>query len=341
MHKKNRYKIGIVGAGNVTNMHLEGLKNHQDQVEVTAICDLNPDILSLRAEAYHIPQQFTDFQAFIEDSGIDIAIVCTPSVIRKEVILPLIEAGIAVFCEKPFAETLDVAKEITEASRKHHVPISINQNFRTHYPFDFVKNKIRDGAIGSVSSVKFHDFHFRQDEGWRTQCERNSLSVMGVHWLDGFRWILESEAKSLVCQTYSSKAVECAGDTDASVQILFQNGVTVSYSQSLSSAFSRTELIVVGETGTLVAGYNDVALYKKGIKDPVEVWQSSTGGQKKKPESAYEGIRQLIHSIESNVSASNDCEDNLKTISLLEACYRSAKDQTIIYFDSDGHLQKD
>ncbi|TSB47177.1 Gfo/Idh/MocA family oxidoreductase [Alkalicoccobacillus porphyridii] len=330
----------MVGAGNVTNMHLEGFKNHEEQVEVTAICDPNSEVLQLRADMYHIPQRYTELQAFIKESNIDIAVVCTPSVIRKDVILPLIKAGIAVFCEKPFTETLGEAIEITEEARKHQVPISINQNFRTHYPFDFAKTKIQENVIGSVSSVKFHDFHHRQDQGWRTQCERNSLSVMGIHWLDGFRLILGSPAKRLVCQTYSSPAINCAGDTDASVQITFQNGVTVSYSQSLSSAFSRTELIVVGETGTLVAGYNEVALYKKGIKEPVEVWQPETGGQAKKPESAFEGIRQLIYSIENNVSASNCSEDNLKTISLLEACYHSAKEQRIVYFDAEGLMKE-
>ncbi|MCL7749930.1 Gfo/Idh/MocA family protein [Halalkalibacter alkaliphilus] len=338
MAENKRYSVGFIGAGHVTKMHLDGLMKNKDRVDVTAICDMNPEVLNERADTYDIKQRFTELNKFIDESNVDIAIVCTPSVIRKDVIFPLIEAGIPIFCEKPFSETLEEAKEIVEKAKKHGVPISVNQNFRTHYPFDFVKNLIQKNEIGSVSSVKFQDFYFRQDKGWRTQCERNSLSVMGVHWLDGFRWILDSEAKSLSCQTYSSPAIDCVGDTDSSVQILFQNGVTVSYSQSLSSTFNRTELIVVGETGTVVADYTTISLYRKGSKEPVKTWKNPTGGPDLKPDSTFNGLDLLIQSIERNESASNNGEDNLKTISLLEGAYLSADKQNIVKFDTDGIL---
>ncbi|WP_100405330.1 Gfo/Idh/MocA family protein [Bacillus solitudinis] len=335
-----RYRVGFVGAGHVTKMHLDGLMKNKERAEVVAICDPNEDILKERANMYHIEQRYTELTEFIDNSNIDVAVVCTPSIIRKDVIFPLIEAGIPIFCEKPFTETLKEAQEITDKAKKHGVQISINQNFRKHYPFDFVRNLIADEEIGSVSSVKFQDYYFRQDQGWRTQCERNSLSVMGVHWLDGFRWILNSEAKSLVCQTYSSPAINCKGDTDSSVQILFQNGVTVSYSQSLSSPFRRTELIVVGETGTLVADYTNISLYQQDSKEPVKVWENPTGGQDLKPDSAFGGLNELLMAIENYENASNSSEDNLRTISLLEASYRSAAEQRIVTFNSDGILEE-
>lgn len=340
MSFKKIYRVGIVGAGHVTKMHLDGLKKNQDKVDVVAICDLNPETLSERADAYDIEKRFTSLNDFIAEANVDVAVVCTPSSIRKEVLFPLIEAGIPIFCEKPFCETLEEAEEITEKAKKHGVPVSIDQNFRTHFSFDFVKKLISENEIGSVSSVRFHDYYFRQDQGWRTGRERNAMSVMGIHWFDGFRWILGSEAKSLVCQTYSSPAIECVGDTDSTVQILFQNGVAVTYNQSLSSAYRSTELVVVGETGTLVSDYNNVSLYRRGSKEPVTTWKFPTGGQELKPDSAFEGLRQLIESLETNVTATNSSEDNLKTISLLEASYQSAKEQRIMYFNEDGILKK-
>ncbi|MCT2534797.1 Gfo/Idh/MocA family oxidoreductase [Aquibacillus koreensis] len=334
------YRVGIVGAGNVTRMHLDGLKKNKDKVDVVAICDPNLEVLNERADAYDIENRFTSLSEFIAKANVDVAVVCTPSAIRKEILFPLIEAGIPIFCEKPFCETLEEAEEITEKAKKHGVPISIDQNFRTHFSFDFVKKLIAENEIGSVSSVRFHDYFFRQDQGWRTQRERNSMSVMGIHWFDGFRWILGSEAKSLVCQTYSSPAVECAGDTDSTVQILFQNGVPVTYTQSLSSAYNSTQLVVVGETGTLLADYTNVSLYRRGSKEPVTTWKFPTGGPELKPDTAFEGLRQLFESMETGVTALNSSEDNLKTISLLEAAYQSAKEQRIVFFNEDGTLKK-
>ncbi|QGH37057.1 gfo/Idh/MocA family oxidoreductase [Gracilibacillus salitolerans] len=328
----------MVGAGNVSKMHLEGMRKNKDRVVVTAICDPNVEVLEERANTYAIEQRYTDLDDFISNSNIDVVVVCTPSTLRKEILFPLIEARIPIFCEKPFCETLAEAKEITEKAKKYSVPISINQNFRKHFSFDFVKKLINGDEIGNVSSVRFHDYYFRQDKGWRTQCERNALSVMGVHWLDGFRWILGSEARSLYCQTYSSPAIDCVGDTDSNVQIQFNNGVIVSYAQSLSSSYRTTELVVVGEKGTLVSGYNTVSLYHSSSREPVETWEFPTGGQELKPDSAFAGLNLLLESIEHQEPASNSVEDNLKTISLLEGCYQSAEEGKIVYFNTEGIL---
>ncbi|GAF66894.1 putative dehydrogenase [Bacillus sp. TS-2] len=333
------YRVGIIGAGNVTRMHLDGLKKNENRVKVTAICDPNSETLKERADFYNIEQRYTNLDDFIENSQVEVVIVCTPSVIRKEVIFPLIEAGIPIFCEKPFTETLKEAVEIDNMAKKYNVPISINQNFRSHYPFHFIRNLIAENHIGDITAVHFRDIFYRQDQGWRTQCERNSMSVMGVHWFDGFRLILNSEAKSLVCQTHSSPNVQCVGDTDAAVQILFQNGVTVSYIQSFSSSYGSNQLIIIGTSGTIVADYNDISLFEVGAKNPVKTWKDPQGGQDLKADSAFNGLNELLISIENNENASNSCEDNLKTISLLEAAYISSQDQRIVYFKPDGILE--
>lgn len=315
------YKIGVVGAGNVTTMHLDGLKAHPERVEVVAICDLNAEALHKRADQYQIGQRFEKLDDFIENSGVDAAVVCTPSPVRKQVLFPLLEAGIPVFVEKPLAETIEEATEIAQKSRQLGVPVSIDQNFRTFFTFDTVKRLIRENAIGKVAQVVLNDMYYRQDKGWRLDRSRHAMSVMGIHWYDGFRWILGCEARSILCQTYSSAAVECAGDTDAAVQIVFENGVPVTYVQSFSSAYKKVELIVVGEDGTLVSDYRTVHLYRKGTAEPVQSWNESFS----KPESAFDGLNQLLMAKEQGTEAPNNVHDNLRTIALLEAAYRSAE----------------
>jgi predicted dehydrogenase len=332
---EGRYRIGMVGAGNVTTMHLDGYKERSDTVQVVAMYDLNPEALQQRADAYGIAQKYTSLEHFIEKSNIDAAVVCTPSTVRKQVILPLIQAGIPVFCEKPFAETLEEAIEITEIANKHRVPVCVNQNFRLHYSFDLLKSIIEKGTIGKVVSISFQDMYFRQDVGWRTQCERNSMSVMGVHWFDGFRRILGCEAKKLVCQTHSSSAIDCLGDTEAHVQMVFENDSKVSYIQSFSTPYPKNETIVIGETGMLVANYTSVNLYRKETGGAsVQSWANTTS----KAEATFDGLNQLLKSIESGEEASNSANDNLKTIALLEAAYTSAKEQRTVTFNHGSML---
>ncbi|MCR8635518.1 Gfo/Idh/MocA family protein [Paenibacillus radicis (ex Xue et al. 2023)] len=321
-----KYKVGIVGAGGVTELHFVGYKEHPERIEITALCDPNPEALHAKADKYGVPQRFTDLQDFIQNSGIDVAVVCTPTSIRKQIVFPLLEAGLPVFVEKPFSDTLAEATEITEKAQQLGVPISINQNFRRHFPFELIKNKIAEGIIGKVTSILFTNLFFRQDVGWRLECERNALSVMGIHWFDGFRQILGSEAVSVVCQNRSSSAIHCVGETDATVQVVFENNAVATYVQSFSSTINRTEMIVIGETGTIVTLYNKVDLYRKGEKAPSETWDN----QVSREVATYEGLNHLLTSLETGVEAPNSSRDNLNTISILDAAYVSANEQRIV-----------
>ncbi len=327
------YKIGFVGAGNVTRMHLKGYANHRDRVEVVAICDPNPDTVRARADEFGIPGRYTHLEDMIQGGGIDAVVVCTPSPIRKSVLFPLIEAGIPVFVEKPFSDTLAEATEIAEKAKLHNVPVCVNQNFRRGHRFEFIRNLVKDNTIGKVEGIHFSSLHFRQDVGWRLQCERHAMSVMAIHWFDGFRRIADSEAASVFCQLYSSGAIDCLGETDSTVQIAFENGIKVTFSQSFSSPFPRDEIIVFGDKGVLVSKSNVIELYRADPSgkmnwnpSPVQTWNDSTSSE----EATYDGLNQLLQWIETGVPAANSAEDNLKTVALLDAAYVSANERRVV-----------
>lgn len=108
-------------------------------------------------------------------------------------------------------------------------------------------------------------------------------------------------------------------------QLVFQNGVMVSYVQSFSSPFRRSETVVIGDEGALVLHYEDIALYTKENRlEPKETWSNPYAG-KNKPESAYAGLEELLRALEEHREPSNSGRDNLKTIALLDAAYSSAQ----------------
>lgn len=327
------FKIGFVGAGAVTKMHLRGYKEHKDRVEVVAICDPNAEMVNERADEFNIPERYSDLEEMISKGGIDVVVVCTPSPIRKSVLYPLIEAGIPVFVEKPFSDTLAEAKEIAEKAKQHNVPVSVNQNFRRHHKFDFIRNLVKENTIGKLQGIHFSSLFHRQDTGWRLQCERHAMSVMAIHWFDGFRRITDSEAKSIFCQTYSSEAINCLGETDATAQLIFENGVQVTFSQSFSSPFIKSDLIVFGDNGVLVAKADSVEHYQVDPSgkpnwnpSPVQSWNHSYPIE----EATFDGLNQLLNWIETGIVAENSAEDNLKTVELLDAAYISAQEHRVI-----------
>lgn len=326
------FNIAMVGCGGVSRMHLDGYKRHPERVAVVAACDSELSRAQQAAQEYGIPAVFAALEQMIGGAQWDVAVVCTPTAVREPVVKALAAAGKHVFVEKPLADSYAEARRMVETCDGAGVRLAVNQNFRYHYPFQTAREIMAAGAIGPVSSILHQDLFFRQDSGWRTTMERHALAVMGIHWLDGFRWMLDRDAVSLVCQTASSPTIECAGETEASVQITFDGGAMATYVQSFSSACSRTETLVIGERGTLQLNYDGAALYTRAHgREPQQRWDNPYAGANK-PDSAFAGLDHLLTAIEQGSEPPNSGRDNLKTVALLEGAYRSTNKDRVVQF---------
>jgi len=327
-----QYNIALIGCGNNSHMHLDAYRAHADRIRLVAACDPIAEHVNGVCQRYDIEQGFSSLEEMIAQSQWEVAVVCTPTHIRTQVVNALAAAGKHIFVEKPFADSYTEAQQMVATCAQARVKLAINQNFRYHYPFELARELVQKGTIGKVVSIVQQDLMFRQDAGWRTRQQRHALAVMGVHWFDGFRRILDDEPASLTCETRSSTAIDCIGETDAVVTIHFQRGALVSYVESFSSAINHTETLILGEEGSLVLNYNETRLFDlKNRTAPRQRWENPYRGAKK-PEATFIGINNLLTALEQGTEIPNNGEDNLKTIALLDGAYRAAEEQRTIAF---------
>jgi D-apiose dehydrogenase len=320
------YSIAVVGCGNVSAMHFDGFHAHPERVRVVAACDPLAERRAWAEREQGVPRTFSSVEELLgfEASGEhwDVAVVCTPSEVREPAVDQLAAAGKHVLTEKPLADTYAEAARIVQRCEDAGVLLAVNQNFRDHYAFGIAAQLIADGEIGAVRGVSQLDLTFRQDRGWRIKQPRHALSVMGVHWLDGFRQLIRADATQVLARTFSSPAIDCVGETDAFVHVDFGD-VPVSYVQSFSSRVPLTQTIVVGETGSLRFGYGTLTRINDAGADE---WDNPFAGPGK-PESAFRSLDRLLTALDTGQPPSNSGRDNLKTIALLEAAYASAGQQ--------------
>ena len=187
-----RFAVGLVGCGGVSAMHLEGYRRHAERVQVVAACDVDAGRARQAQERYGIGQVFDSLERMIGDADWDVAVVCTPTPVREPVVTTLAAAGKPIFVEKPLADSYEEAERVVTACEQAGVQLAVDQNFRYHYPFHIAKQLIAEGRLGPVLGIVHDEFMFRQDAGWRLQQPRHALAVMGIHWLDGFPWMLGS-----------------------------------------------------------------------------------------------------------------------------------------------------
>ena len=292
------FNIAIIGCGGVSRMHFDAYLAHPERVNIAAVCDPDSERLARVRQEYGIENVSLSLYGAIEAADWDVAVICTPTPVRTEVALPLAHAGKHLFVEKPLSDSYIEAEDIVAACEGMGVKLAVDQNFRYHYPFAIARDLIQEGRLGKVLSVVHRNLMFRQDSGWRTRCSRHALSVMGVHWLDGFRWILQQEAESILCRIHSSPAIDCAGDTDAAVQLTFREGTAVSYVQSFSSPISKTETLIIGEAAALSLDHRGAALFDRDHRDePAERWDISAD-RKQKSEATFQSLNQLLTALE-------------------------------------------
>ncbi|GHO93537.1 oxidoreductase [Reticulibacter mediterranei] len=328
-----RFNIAVVGCGNVSRMHFEAYQSHSERIQIVAACDPDSGNLQQAQQQYGFAQGFASLEEMLAHAEWEVAVVCTPTPIRKPVVEALAAAGKHIFVEKPFADSYTVAQHMVNTCAQAGVQLAVNQNFRYHYPFEKARELIAQGQIGRVVNIVQQDLMFRQDKGWRIQTRRHALSVMGVHWLDGLRWLLQDTATSLICETRSSATIESVGETDAAVQITFKQGALASYVESFSSPISRTETLILGETGALVLTYRGLSLFDlKDSSQPRLQWENPLSGSHK-PEATFIDLNLLLAALEQGEEPVNSGRDNLQTIALLDGAYRSAEEQRPIIFN--------
>ncbi len=323
-------RIAVIGCGNVSRMHFETYSQHRDRVEIVAACDPIPTLRAEVARTYGVPETFASVDDLLAGAGssFDIGIVCTPTPVRRAVVHQLVAARKHIFVEKPFADSYDEAAAMVATGDEAGIRIGVNQNFRYHYPFDIARGLIAAGRVGPVVSILHQDLMLRRDKGWRTQTNRHAFSVMGVHWFDGLRWMLQDEATEIRAQQRSSPVVDSAGETDISAIATFAGGTIATIFESFSCPFKRTDTVIIGERGTIVLTYAGATLHDLDGHRAGQ-WETPYAGPLK-PGATLTNLELLVAAIVAGEDPVNSGRDNLRTIAMLDAAYRAAETDAVV-----------
>jgi predicted dehydrogenase len=120
-----KLKIAVIGLGHLGKFHAEKLAQIPE-AELVALVDINSQ--QLKEVAQKINQKFkifphltTDYKEILNE--VDAVSIVTPTVTHYEIAKTFLEAGKAVFLEKPLTHELRLAEEIVELSLKKGVPL--------------------------------------------------------------------------------------------------------------------------------------------------------------------------------------------------------------------------
>lgn len=147
-------RVGIAGAGYVTPFHIEGWRK-TGQARVKAIYARDRRQGEEKARTLDVPAVFSDFRRFLDESGIDIVDIITPPEAHLSMVMEAAERGIHIICQKPLAPSLEEAEKIINIAQEAGVRFMVHENWRFRSWYRVLGKLLREGILGQIFYAHF------------------------------------------------------------------------------------------------------------------------------------------------------------------------------------------
>jgi predicted dehydrogenase len=119
-------------------------------VQVKSICDSDIDRLARQARRYPNVEATADFQALLDDPGIQAVLLATPITTHYELSRRCLEAGKHVFVEKPLASTAEECRELARLAAERGLCLMPGHTFVYSPPVVKMKQLLDSGELGDI-----------------------------------------------------------------------------------------------------------------------------------------------------------------------------------------------
>lgn len=170
-------RVGVIGCGVQGRVHLDQYRQLED-VEIVAVCDLDPARAEATARDYGASRQATDYQALLAGDQLDLVSVCTMPDSHCRIVKTALQAGAHVICEKPMAMNAAEAADMIEVARAAQRLLTVGLNMRYMAAAGWLHRYVAEGGIGQP--VHTHAWTYDTGVPWWGKHYVRALSGGGV-----------------------------------------------------------------------------------------------------------------------------------------------------------------
>ena len=205
-----KYRVGIVGAGNIAqSAHLPAYAKIEN-VEVVAIADWNLERAQKAAEKFGIPQAFDSVESLLAGADVDYIDICVWNRSHSSVAIAAAKAGKHILCEKPMAIDLEHALEMQKAVEEAGVAFMMAVPTRYGAEAQLLAEMVEEGKLGEIYYAKTANVRRRGTPlGWFTDTTKSGggpVIDIGVHCIDR-TWYLMGRPKPVRVSANISKRI--------------------------------------------------------------------------------------------------------------------------------------
>ena len=332
--------IGIIGAGGIVNYaHLPAYK--KAGFKVVGITDREHEKAERTAKEHGIPRVFRSATELLADPQVNIVDIAVYPVEQAVIVDQATAASKHMLCQKPFAEEYATAVRNVELAERAGVKIAVNQQMRWDAGIRCARILIDNGWLGTPTYACIQ-VHCKTDwSRWPWIYEGDKVEIMfhSIHYIDSLRYLLgdpdlvftsgsrapgettQAETKTLTTWEYAS-----------GLQVLID--VCHTTWQDDAYAIFRLEGAEGVIKGTIGLMYN----YPTGRPDTLEFmskrnqgyWFSARLDSMWIPDAVVGPMASLMRSIEDGSEPETSGRDNLRTLQVVFAEYRSMAEKRAV-----------
>jgi len=332
-----KLRFALVGCGRIARNHFGALAQHANRCELVAVCDVDATALD-RAAADTGATPFDNLDHMLERSDIDACIITTPSGLHPDQAVRVARAGRHVITEKPMATRWEDAKRMVGACDAAGVRMFVVKQNRRNATLQLLKRAVDNKRFGRIYMVNLNVFWTRPQSyynsaPWRGTWEFDGGAFMNQasHYVDLLDWII-GPVESLQAYT-ATLARDIEVEDTGVISLRWRNGALGSMNVTMLAYPHNLEgsITVLGETGTARIGgvaVNEVQQWDFAVPeaDDANVKQASYATA-----SVYGFGHPLYYDnviavLRGEAEPETDGREGLKSLEVLIAAYRSARD---------------
>lgn len=249
-------RVGFLGTGWIGRHRMQAMID-SGAIRAAAVCDPSPECRDAAMQLAPDAEPVGTLDAML-DMGLDGVVIATPSALHAEQAIRALQAGAAVFCQKPLGRDAAEARAVVAAARAADRLLAVDFSYRLTAAMQAIAPLVTGGELGEVFAVDlvFHNA-YGPDKAWfydRAQSGGGCVIDLGVHLVDLALWTLGFPAVERVAARLfgGGRPIDPAADVEdfATAELATATGATVRLACSWRLAAGRDAIIEAHFYGT-------------------------------------------------------------------------------------------
>jgi len=332
-----KLKFAIVGCGRISKNHFISIDKHADDIELVAVCDSDPEVLTEYRKDYPVPG-YQRMSEMLNEIKPDIVALCTPSGQHPEQTILAANHGIHVITEKPMATRWQDAQRMVKACDESNVRLFVVKQNRRNPTLQLLKRAVDEKRFGRIHMVHINVFWSRPQEyydsaRWRGTWELDGGAFMNQasHYVDLIDWLIGPVADIQAMTGTLARNIEV--EDSGVMNIRWRSGSIGSMSVTMLTYPKNFEgsITIIGEYGTVRIGgvaVNEIQHWdfhsEKDYDRQVEDASYATTSVYGFGHPLY--YKNVIDVFRGMAQPETDGREGLKSLEILIAAYLSARD---------------